>query len=149
MIPPGRARRAWLIGGMWFVMRESSRRVVLYAAGVACAVSVLVVVDRVGTSDDSAQVSLLVLLIGGAVLGFAAPRRAWLSGLSLGSALAVSRLITAVVDPAAAQPKPGGAAGTATLFVLIIPALAAAYGGGAVARLRRHGHRGGDSGRAR
>jgi hypothetical protein len=76
-------------------------------------------------------VSLLVLLVGGAVLGFAAPRWAWLSALLLGSAPAVSGLI------AATQPKPGGAA---SLFVLIIPALAAAYGGVAVARLRRHGH---------
>lgn len=153
MVPPGRARRAWVIGGMWFVMRESSRRVVAYAAGVIVSVAVLVVVDRWGTSDDSSQVSLLVLLVGAAALGYAAPRRAWLSALVLGSALAVSGLITAVADPAVTQPKPGGPAGAATLFVLVVPAVAAAYGGVAVARVRRRGgrrgHQGGDPGQAR
>ncbi len=152
-VPAGRARRAWLIGGMWFVMRESAGRVAAYAAGVVVSVAALVVVDRLGTSDDSSQVSLLVLLVGAAALGYAAPRRAWLSALLLGSAPAVSGLITAVADPAVAQPKPGGPAGAATLFVLIVPALVAAYGGVAVARLRRRGyrrgHQGGDSGQAR
>ncbi|MEV5721726.1 hypothetical protein AB0L41_48415 [Amycolatopsis mediterranei] len=142
MVPPGRARWAWLVGGMWFVMRESALRVVAYGAGVAAAAATLILVDRSGTSDDSSQVSLLVLLAGAAVLGFAAPRWAWLSALLLGSALAVSGLITALLDPTAHLPEPGGPAGAATLFVLVVPALAGAYLGVGAARLRRRRHSG-------
>lgn len=142
MVPAGRARLAWLAGGMWFVMRESAPRVLVYGIGVAAAAAALVVVDRLGTSDDSAQVSLLVLLVGTAVLGFAAPRWAWLSALLVGSALAVSGLVTALLDPAAHLPEPGGPAGAATLFVLVVPALAGAYLGAGAARLLRRGRSG-------
>lgn len=130
-LPQGRQRRAWLTGGMWFVLRENSGRMAAYGTGVAIAVTALVAVDRLGTSDDSSQVSLLVLLAGATALGFAAPRQAWLSALLLGSTLAVSGLLVP-----AHQPVHGG---PGTLFVLIAPAMAGAYLGAGAAWLRRRG----------
>jgi hypothetical protein len=139
VLPPGRRRSAWLTGGLWFVVKESAMRRFGYGLGLAAAVAVLVTVDRIGTSDDSAQVSLLVLLVGAATLGFAAPRLAWLAGLVLGSAIAVSAMAYAARGPTPSHPmNPSGVAGAATLFVLVVPALASAYlGAGAAWLLRR------------
>jgi hypothetical protein len=67
-------RIAWVTGGLWFVVKESAVRTVGYASRLAVAVAVLVTMDRISTSDDSSQVSLLVLLAGAAALGFVAPR---------------------------------------------------------------------------
>ena len=39
------------------------------------------------------MLSLLVLLVGAAALGFAAPRRAWLAALVLGSAVALAEMV--------------------------------------------------------
>jgi hypothetical protein len=129
-LPPGHRRSAWLIGGLWFVGKESAMRILPYGLGLGAATAVLLTIDRIGTSDDSGQVTLLVLLTGTAALGFAAPRFAWLSGLAMGSAIAVS----ALVAPTTAT-HPGNAA---TLFVLVLPALAGAYlGAGANWLLRR------------
>jgi hypothetical protein len=138
VLPPGRRRLAWLIGGLWFVAKESAVRMIGYGLGLAVAVALLVAVDRIGTSDDSSQVSMLVLLVTAAGLGFLAPRWAWLAGLALGSALAVAGLVSAMLDPAAHLPKPGGIAGAATLFVLLVPAMVGAYlGAGAAWLIRR------------
>jgi hypothetical protein len=99
---------------------------------------VLATVDRLGTSDDSGQVSILVLLVSAAVLGFVAPRRAWLAGLVLGSAIAVSEMAYAAWGPAPSHPSnPSGVGGAATLFVLIVPALVSAYAGASAAWLLR------------
>ena len=138
-VPPGRRRWVWLAGGLWFVIREGAMGKRGYGLGLAAAVAILVAVDRVGTSDDSGQVSLLVLLVGAAGLGFAAPRWAWLAGLVLGSAIAVSGMAYAAWGPAPAHPThPSGVGGAATLFVLIVPALVSAYlGAGAAWLLRR------------
>jgi hypothetical protein len=138
-VPPGGRRVAWLTGGLWFVVKESAMRMVGYGLGLAVAVAVLVTVDRIGTSDDSSQVSLLVLLVGAAVLGFVAPRWAWLAGLVLGSVIAVSGMAHAAWGPPPAHPtNPSGVGGAATLFVLIVPALVSAYlGAGAAWLLRR------------
>jgi hypothetical protein len=138
VVAAGRQRRVWLAGGLWFVVKESAMRVLGYGCGLGAAVAVLVTVDRIGTSDDSSQVSLLVLLAGAAVLGFTTPRWAWLSGVVLGSALAVSAMISVALSPESAHvPKPGGLGGAATLFVLVVPALAGAYLGVGAASLRR------------
>jgi hypothetical protein len=140
-VPPGGRRLAWLAGGLWFVAKESAMRKVGYGLGLAVAVAALVTVDRLGTSDDSSQVSLLVLLVGAAVLGFAAPRWAWLAGLVLGSAIATSGMAYAAWGPSPAhQANPSGVGGAATLFVLIVPALVSSYlGAGAAWLLRRSG----------
>jgi hypothetical protein len=138
VLPPGWRRVAWLTGGFWFVAKESAVRMFGYGLGLAVAVAVLVTVDRIGTSDDSGQVSLLVLLVGAAVMGFLAPRWAWLAGLVLGSAIAVSEMAYAAWGPPPAHPSnPSGVGGAATLFVLIVPALVSAYLGAGAAWLRR------------
>lgn len=127
VVPAGRRRLAWLAGAMWFVARENAPRVTGYVAGLGGAVAALVMVDRLGTSDDSTKVSLLLLLVSAAALGFAAPRWAWLSGLVTGSAIAVAELVTPPThDPAGL-----------TLFVLVVPAMAGAYAGAGTAWLTR------------
>ncbi len=137
-VPSGRRRRRWLAGGVWFVTKELVMRERRYDLGVLAAVAALVAVDRIGTSDDSSQVSLLVLLVGAAALGFALPRRAWLTGLIIGSALAVAGMAEAALGLAAPHvPRPGGVAGAATLFVLIVPSMAGAYLGAGAQWLRR------------
>ena len=113
-------------------------RVMWYGLGLAAAVAALVTIDRIGTSDDSSQISMLVLLLGAAVLGFVAPRRAWVAGLVLGSALAVAGMIYVAAWPGTTHPPaPGGIGGAATLFVLVVPAFIAAYLGAGVAWLWR------------
>ncbi|MEV6102537.1 hypothetical protein [Nocardia sp. NPDC051981] len=64
------------------------------------------------------------------------PRRAWLSGVVLGSALAVAVMSALIVDPQASVPQPDGFAGAATLLVLVVPALAGAGLGGLIGRRR-------------
>jgi hypothetical protein len=122
--PPGVRRIAWVTGGLRFVLKESAVRIVGYALGLAVAVEVVVTVDRIGTSGDSSQVSLLVLLVGAAALGFVAPRWAWLAGLVLGSAVAVSGMADAAWGPPPSHPtNPAGVGGAPTLFVLVVPGL--------------------------
>ena len=83
MVPTGWPRLRWLLGGLWFVAEESALRVIRYGSGLAAAAVALAVVDQVGTSDDSSQVSLL-LLVAAAGFGFAAPRRAWVPANAVG-----------------------------------------------------------------
>jgi hypothetical protein len=139
VIEPGRRRLWWIAGGFWFVVREGVMRALAYVVALILAVGVLVTVDRWGSSDDAGQVSLAVLLLFGAVLGFAAPRWAWLAGLVVGAAIAVANMVYLTWGPARAHPiEPGGLAGAATLLVLIVPAMLAAYlGAGAAWLLRR------------
>ncbi len=81
---------------------------------------------------------MLVLLAGAAALGFVVPRRAWLAALVLGSALAVAEMIYAAAGLAPARHlSPGGVAGAATLFVLLVPAAVAAAAGAGTRRLVR------------
>jgi hypothetical protein len=110
-----------------------------YVLGLVLATGALIVVDRIGTADDSGQVSLLVLLVGAAALGFAVPRLAWLSGLVIGAALAATNAVyMATGHTWSADSEPGGWAGAALMLVLVVPALIAAYlGAGAHWLLRR------------
>ena len=79
-------------------------------------------------SDIANQVSLLVLILGAATLGIAAPRWAWLAALVLGGSLAAMHAIyLAARVPLPYQISPPGWAGAATLLILIIPAGIAAY----------------------
>jgi branched-subunit amino acid ABC-type transport system permease component len=106
-------------------------------SALLAAVGALVWIDRIAASDDSGQVTLLVLLMSAALLGYATPRRAWLAGLVLGSAIAVANLVYVTLGSARAHPiSPPGAGGAATLLLLIVPAMVAAYAGAAVTRRR-------------
>ncbi len=138
VVAPGWRRWHWLAGGVWFVVRESLLRVLGYLAALLAAAGVLVTVDRIGSSDDAGQVSLAVLLLCGVLLGFLAPRWAWLAGIVLGAALAVANMVYVTWGPAPAHPmKPAGVAGAATLLVLIVPAMVACYLGAGAAWLWR------------
>jgi hypothetical protein len=120
---PADRRAAGVFGGVWFVISQSWLRVGGYLVGVVAAAAVLVAVDRIGTSDDAGQVSLAVLLLVAALMGVAAPQLAWLTGLVVGAAIGVVHL-----------------GGDPLLFVLVVPAVVAAYLGGGARRLvaRRH-----------
>jgi hypothetical protein len=135
-VPPGRARWAWLAGGMWFVAGQVLVYRCAYWLALFGAAALVTVLNWIGTSDDAPQVVLAVLLAAAAGLGWAAPRRVWLSGLVIGSALPVTALIQAALGGTSLLPKPGGLAGAATLFVLLVPALAGAYLGAGAHRLR-------------
>jgi hypothetical protein len=120
---PAERRAAWIAGGVWFVIGQSWLRVGGYLVGVVAAAAVVAAVDRIGTSDDSGQVSLAVLLLVAVLMGIAAPRLAWLTGLVVGVAIGAAHL-----------------GGDLWLFVLVAPAVVAAYLGSGVRRLlgRRH-----------
>jgi hypothetical protein len=66
-------------------------RPAMYVLGLLGAATVLVWVDQ--SPSFANQASLLVLMVGAAVLGLAAPRRAWLSALILGGCLAATHAI--------------------------------------------------------
>jgi hypothetical protein len=140
-VPPGRPRAAWIAGGMWFVLKERAMRTYGYATGLAVAVAVLLWVDR-SPSEIANQAALLVLLLTAAAMGFAAPRRAWLAGLLLGASIAVAHMVYLTLGPALPyKAEPAGLSGAATLLILIVPAVIAAYVGAGVARLVRGRHR--------
>jgi hypothetical protein len=104
-----------------------------YGGGLAVAAVAVVLVDARGRSEDAGQATLLLLLMAAAVLGFAAPRVAWLAGLVLGCALPVAGIGWNLLRPDWAHvPDPPGMAGAATLFVLIVPAALAAWAGAGV-----------------
>jgi hypothetical protein len=108
---------------------------VRYLVALGVAVAVLDWVD-LSTSDIANQLALLVLLVGAGVLGFARPGWAWLAGLALGSALAVTHsLYLAARHPLPYQMHPSGWAGPVTLLVLLLPAFLAAYAGAGAATL--------------
>jgi hypothetical protein len=60
------------------------------------------------------------------------------AGVVVGAAIAVANMVYLTWGPAPAHPiEPAGLAGAATLFVLIVPAMIAAYLGAAAAWLLR------------
>ena len=113
-------------------------RPVLYTFGLFGSAAMLIFVDY-SPSDIANQVSLLVLILGAATLGIAAPRWAWLAALVLGGSLAAMHAIyLAAKVPLPYQVSPAGWAGAATLLILTIPAGIAAYlGAGAVVLVQR------------
>jgi hypothetical protein len=139
-VPP-RKRVAWLAGGLWFVAKENLMRVPGYVWGLLGAVVVLVLLDQVGGPDIGGQVSMLTLVLGAGILGFAAPKRAWVTALVLGSALAITGIIANIIAPSWMHtPDPHGIGGALSLFVLVVPAAIAAYFGVAMDVLRRRSH---------
>ena len=67
-------------------------RPVLYTFGLFASAAMLIFVDY-SPSDIANQASLLVLILGAATLGIAAPRWAWLAALVLGGSLAAMHAI--------------------------------------------------------
>jgi hypothetical protein len=98
-------------------------------------VAAIAVIDR-SPSDDAAQLTLAVMLVGSAALGAWAARRAWLVGIVTGSVVAASHLVSLLLDlPEPGIAVPPGSLGTLSLLVLVIPASIAAYAGAAARRL--------------
>jgi hypothetical protein len=132
---PHRERRRWLLGAARFVVGELIVGFGGYLVAVAVAVVALVGVDR-SSSDIANQVSLLVLLLAAAGLGFGRPRTAWFSGIVVGSCLAVAHGIYQASGSSLPYPMhPPGWVGAASLLVLLVPAVGAAYVGAAVSRV--------------
>jgi hypothetical protein len=135
-VPPGRERWAWLASGAWYMAREIVKYRCAYWLALAAAAGAVGVLNGIGTSDDASQVVMAALLSAAAGLGWAMPRRAWLAGIVLGSVLPVTGMVQAALGVAGpVLPTPGGIAGAATLFVLLIPALAGASLGAGSHRL--------------
>lgn len=113
-------------------------RSALYLGGVATTVAVLVWVDW-SPSDIANQASMLVLLLGSSALGFSAPRWAWLAGAAVGSFLALAHAVYLAAGIGLRyEMTPSGWAGPATLLILVVPAIIAAYtGAGTAVWLRR------------
>ena len=113
-------------------------RPVLYTFGLFASAAMLIFVDY-SPSDIASQASLLVLILGAATLGIAAPRWAWLAALVLGGSLAAMHAIYLAAQVRLPyQMSPAGWAGAATLLILIVPAGIAAYlGAGAVVLVQR------------
>jgi hypothetical protein len=108
--------------------------------GYVVAVAVVLWTDR-SASDISNQATLLVLLVAAAALGFAAPRRFWVAGLVVGAAIPAAHIVYATLGPALPyEAEPAGVGGAASLLVLIVPAMIAAYLGALAVRLRRDRH---------
>ena len=108
-------------------------RTIGYAIGLVAAVAVLLWTDR-SSSDVANQATLLVLLVAAALLGFPARRRAWLPGLVLGAAIPLAHIVYLTFGPALPyRTEPAGMGGAATLLVLIVPAMIAAYLGAGLA----------------
>jgi hypothetical protein len=79
-----------------------------------------------------------VLLTGSATLGFTTPKWAWLSAIVVGSTVPVAHLIYLTWGPPLPYPQePPGRHGALTLFVLVVPALVAAYAGAGLRLLAR------------
>lgn len=80
---------------------------------------------------DEVTVVLALLLALAAALGFARPEAALASGIVLGGAIPLAHLASALsgLYPPAYQAAPPAAADWSVMAFLVLPALAAAYGG--------------------
>lgn len=137
-VPPGRARRAWLAGGIWFVAGQVLLYRGAYWLALCGAAALVTALYRVGNSLDAPVVVLAGLLVVAAGLSWAVPRRAWLSALVIGLVLGVTAMIEVKLGVSGASvPKPGGMVGAANMFVLLIPAGLGAYVGAGARRLLR------------
>ena len=125
----GPERTAWVHSTTWFLLKEALMRRALLLAGTAGAIAMIVALDR-SPSDDAGQVTLGAILLASGVLGAAAGRRAWAVGIVIGSVVAVTHLVSlALRIPEPGVQLPPGWASSTSLFVLVVPALVAAYAG--------------------
>jgi hypothetical protein len=132
---PRRERRRWLLGAARFLTTELIVCHGWYLIAVFVSIAALVGVDR-SSSDIANQAALLVLLVAAAGLGFGRPHSAWLSGILIGSCLAVTHGVYQASGLGLPYPMhPAGWVGAASLLVLLLPAVGAAYAGAAVSRV--------------
>jgi hypothetical protein len=128
-IDAGPERAAWVRSTTWLLLKEALLRRVLLLAAIASAVAMVVALDR-SSSDDAGQVTLGAILLASGVLGAAVGRRAWVVGVVIGSTVALTHIASLALGiPEPGVQLPPGWAGTTSLFVLVVPALVAAYTG--------------------
>jgi hypothetical protein len=107
-----------------------------YGLALLSATAAVLLVDLLPTSDDAGPVVLLVLLAAAVALGALAPSRAWVTGLVLGMAPAAGTAALLVIAPDRLHHlEPAGWAGAASLLVLVLPTLLAAYVGAGLGRM--------------
>jgi hypothetical protein len=128
-------QRAWNRSSAILLVREALMHRVPVVVATLGAIVVIAFLER-SPSDDASQFTLAAILLSAGLLGAWANRRAWLVGIVIGSVVAM----THVISLAARIPEPGvqlppGWANTTSLFVLVIPAVIAAYVGAALRRL--------------
>ena len=95
----------------------------------------------VDLSAEEVYFTALLLLVFGALLGFAQPRRAWAYALTLGACVPAAHLLALIVD----YPLPYQITDFNFTFIAIVPALAGAYCGALVGWLAEPRREGEDS----
>lgn len=131
---PDRRRRQWLTGVGWYVAKEVLMRPTIYLVALTGAVALVLWADR-SPSDVANQATLLLILISAGLLGFAGPRQAWVTGLLIGGSISFAHAVYILLDVRLPYPtEPAGWAGPATLLILTVPALGAAYIGAFIRR---------------
>lgn len=139
VITNGAERRQWARGGLWLVASDLGRAMLRAAAhpAVLAVGGLVVALDRIGSSDDSSQVTMAVLLVGCALLGATRPTAAVPSAVAVGSAVTLSHLTQALAPDDLGRTLSAGWAGLVdplALLILIVPALLAAHLGVATRR---------------
>ncbi len=110
---------------------------VTYGAALVAVVALVLWTDR-SPSDVANQATLAVLLLGAGLLGYAAPRRAWVAGVVVGASIAMAHAIGPLVGPPLHGPSASaGLVGVVSLLLLVVPGVMAAQAGAALRRARR------------
>ena len=104
----------------------SSRSFVTNMGLIVLALALASIAGHVNLHNDEVQPPLFVILVSSFLLGAARPQLAWLWGIIFGSAVPVSYYISHLIDYVPPYPAEPGVEFT---FLIILPALAAAYFG--------------------
>jgi hypothetical protein len=106
------------------------------------AVIAAVVLLNSSTSDVASQETLVCIVLGSAFVGFLWGRRPWLVALLVGGTVAAQHLVSLDLHlPEPGVHLPAGWLGTASLLILVLPALLGAYAGARFRRLATFGAR--------
>jgi hypothetical protein len=99
---------------------------------VLLAFALAFIAGYVNLHNDEVQPPLFVILVSSFLLGAARPQLAWLWGIIFGSAVPVSYYVSNLIGYTPPYPA---SPGTEFTFLIILPALAAAYFGALVRKL--------------
>jgi len=146
-VPDSRARLRWLVGGLAFAARSAVTRTrISWLASFGATGALLYWLNGHVNDDIASQYCLALLLISGAAYGSRFGYRwAWFPGTALGLVLPASSLVMIALGTHGAR-QPSSAATAASLVVLVVPGVTAAYAGAWLARAasRRPGQRADD-----
>lgn len=103
---------------------------------VLCVVVAAVAVVNQSASDIASQVTLAFIVLGAGLTGFVWARKAWLAAVIIGCTVAVEHVLALALGVESPDIHlPAGWWGSASLLVLLLPALIAAYSGAGLRRL--------------